>query len=286
MSSNAATGNVQQRSTRLPTSLGLPHCCFLYRRRRWCRHGRCCRYCTRGFFGCRTRRPLTLLRNSAEQRVSSFSLLIPGHPPSPRRPLAPPPSLPIPSCGTRLRTFAAAPSPTFPGEQARWRLVVIVKVLERSLFCRFVVEGRYSVKFTPRAFHPLPLPDPALLFRTLMLPELSAASSPPLPPTMLCDPTVPPYHPRPPAPRGSCATVARMPLNGVKLNISRKISLGLLSPSELVESEPAFLPDLVALLSEAVSPSSSSSGDRPRDRSSAALVLNLCALLAKVNNVC
>lgn len=68
---------------------------------------------------------------------------------------------------------------------------------------------------------------------------------------------------------------------------SRKLSLGLLSPSDLEESGPAFFADIVALLSEADSTPSSSVGDRSSDsssdRSSVGLVLNLCALLAKVN---
>lgn len=68
---------------------------------------------------------------------------------------------------------------------------------------------------------------------------------------------------------------------------ARKISLGLLSPSDLAGSGSAFFSDVVALLSEAeAAPAAAAAeGERCSDGSSAGLLLNLCALLAKVGDI-
>lgn len=89
---------------------------------------------------------------------------------------------------------------------------------------------------------------------------------------------IPPLRYAPPPPtKKNAANYSRHPSPN-----ARKLSLGLLSPSELAESGPTFFSDVVALLSEAEGAPSSSVGDRSSDCSSAGSVLNLCALLAKV----
>ncbi|CAM9771472.1 unnamed protein product, partial [Ectocarpus fasciculatus] len=70
-------------------------------------------------------------------------------------------------------------------------------------------------------------------------------------------------------------------------NLSGKISLGLLSPSDILRAEPCFFSDVVALLSEGIvglAPSGNRSPERGSSEGSSAsavLVLNLCVLLAK-----